>query len=127
MTEESFLQIFSRRLRYYMSIHDISQKELAEQLGVGTTSVYNWCNGIKSPRMDKVDRMCKIFGCRLSDLMESAPAAAPLQLTPLEEKIITRYRISPATIQGAVCDILHVSQEDADNAQYSESNNTNAG
>lgn len=28
-----------------------------KKLGVGSTSVYNWCNGIKSPRMDKVDVM----------------------------------------------------------------------
>lgn len=76
--------------------------------------------------VDFNDLIARIDGdVRLS--LDPAPAAAPLQLTPLEERIITRYRISPATIQGAVCDILHVSQEDADNAQYSESNNANAG
>lgn len=48
----------------------MTQVELSKKLGVGTTSVYNWCNGVKSPRMDKVDAMCKLFGCRRSDLME---------------------------------------------------------
>ena len=48
----------------------MTQLELSKRLGVGTTSVYNWCNGIKTPRMDKVDAMCKIFNCKRSDLME---------------------------------------------------------
>lgn len=48
----------------------MTQLELAHKLGVGTTSVYNWCNGIKSPRMDKVDKMCSILGCLRSDFME---------------------------------------------------------
>ena len=115
MTEESFLQIFSRRLRYYMSIHDISQKELAEQLGVGTTSVYNWCNGIKSPRMDKVDRMCKIFGCRRSDLMESAPAAAPdlLPLSAEESDLVLGYRSASEDTRAAARAVLGVKKDAA--------------
>ena len=48
----------------------MTQLELSKRLGVGTTSVYNWCNGIKTPRMDKVDAMCRIFNCTRADLME---------------------------------------------------------
>ncbi len=70
MSEREFNQIFSERLRYYLNKYDITQLELSKRLGVGTTSVYNWCNGIKTPRMDKVDAMCKIFHCKRSDLME---------------------------------------------------------
>lgn len=70
MLERDFNQIFSERLRYYLSKHEMTQLELSKRLGVGTTSVYNWCNGIKTPRMDKVDAMCKIFDCKRSDLME---------------------------------------------------------
>lgn len=70
MSERDFNQIFSERLRYYLNRYEMTQLELSKRLGVGTTSVYNWCNGIKTPRMDKVDAMCKIFNCRRSDLME---------------------------------------------------------
>lgn len=70
MSEKEFNAVFSKRLRYFLDKHDMTQNELAKRLGVGTTSVYNWCNGIKSPRMDKVDKMCEIFNCRRSDLME---------------------------------------------------------
>lgn len=70
MSEKEFNAVFSKRLRYYLEKYDMTQNELAKRLGVGTTSVYNWCNGIKSPRMDKVDSMCSIFNCKRSDLME---------------------------------------------------------
>lgn len=69
MPEQEFNKIFSKRLRFYLNKYDITQAELAKRLGVGTTSVYNWCNGIKSPRMDKVDAMCEIFNCKRSDLI----------------------------------------------------------
>lgn len=70
MSEKEFNAVFSKRLRYYLEKYDMTQNELAKRLSVGTTSVYNWVNGIKSPRMDKVDAMCSIFNCKRSDLME---------------------------------------------------------
>ena len=69
MPEQEFNAIFSKRLRYYLNKYNITQVELAKKLGVGTTSVYNWCNGIKTPRMDKVDAMCELFHCKRSDLI----------------------------------------------------------
>ncbi len=73
MPEQEFNTVFSKRLRYYLNMHGITQAELAKKLGVGTTSVYNWCNGIKTPRMDKVDAMCDLFHCNRSDLIEDKP------------------------------------------------------
>lgn len=70
MPEQEFNAVFSKRLRYYLNKYEITQAELAKRLGVGTTSVYNWCNGIKAPRMDKVDAMCDLFHCKRSDLIE---------------------------------------------------------
>lgn len=82
MPEQDFNAIFSKRLRYYLNKYDITQVELAKKLGVGTTSVYNWCNGIKTPRMDKVDAMCDLFQCKRSDLMEDPMSKEP----PLSSK-----------------------------------------
>ena len=67
--EKTFNSIFARNLRHYLDINQMTQVELAKKLNVGTTSVYNWCGGIKIPRMDKVDKMCQIFGCNRSDLI----------------------------------------------------------
>lgn len=78
MPEQEFNAVFSKRLRYYLNKYGITQIELAKKLGVGTTSVYNWCNGIKTPRMDKVDMMCDLFHCNRSDLMEEKKEQAQI-------------------------------------------------
>jgi repressor LexA len=84
MSEREFNEIFAERLRFYLKKYDMTQLELSKRLGVGTTSVYNWCNGIKTPRMDKVDAMCTIFNCKRSDLMnEPATPAAPVKGYPV--------------------------------------------
>ncbi len=70
MGTSEFNIIFSNNLRRLLEENGMTQLELAKRVGVGTTSVSNWCKGIKVPRMDKVDAMCKIFSCRRSDLME---------------------------------------------------------
>lgn len=70
MSEREFNEIFSNRLRFFLEKNKMTQAELAQHLKVGTTSVYNWCNGVKTPRMDKVDAMCRLFGCMRRDLME---------------------------------------------------------
>lgn len=70
MGEKDFNTIFSKNLIRFLQINGMTQAELAERLGVSTATTSNWCNGIKAPRMDKVDKMCKIFGCLRSDLIE---------------------------------------------------------
>lgn len=65
MKESEFNKVFSRRLKYYLAQNNMSQLDLSKRLGVGTTSVSNWCMGTKSPRMDKVDAMPMLIseGC----------------------------------------------------------------
>ena len=92
MPEQDFNAVFSKRLRYYLSKNDMTQVELAKHLGVGTTSVYNWCNGIKTPRMDKVDAMCDLFHCNRSDLIEEKiePKEKAPELTARDERDIKK-------------------------------------
>lgn len=68
--EKDFNKIFSTNLKKFLELYDMTQLDLAKRLNVSNTSVSNWCMGTKSPRMDKVDAMCKIFHCKRSDLME---------------------------------------------------------
>ena len=96
MSEREFNDIFSERLRFYLNKYEITQLELSKRLGVGTTSVYNWCNGIKTPRMDKVDAMCEIFHCKRSDLMEdkseeTKPTTLAAQYTEEELEEIKKF------------------------------------
>lgn len=70
MNERDFNEIFAFNLKSRMEDKDVSQNELARYLNVSPTSVNNWCRGLKTPRMDKIDRLCKFFNISRSDLME---------------------------------------------------------
>lgn len=61
MSEKEFNEIFSGNLVRYLESRNMSQNELAKYLGVSPTSVNNWCRGLKSPRMDKVDKIFSMF------------------------------------------------------------------
>lgn len=67
--EKNFNDIFSKKLKYFLNIYEMNQAELAKRLGVGTTTVSEWCNGKKTPRMSKVDAMCELFHCKRSDFL----------------------------------------------------------
>ena len=67
--EKDFKKVFSDNLRYHLEICNITQVELAHRLGVGTTSVYNWTSGLKTPRMDKIDKICSILRVSRNDLL----------------------------------------------------------
>lgn len=68
----------------------MTQSDLAKRLGVSTQSVTNWCKGAKTPRMDKVDSMCKIFNCRRSDLMEEESS---IPLNNNDKTILDKYHL----------------------------------
>lgn len=70
MSEQEFNILFAKNLNHYLQANDRTQLDLANHLGVSTSAVSAWCRGVKIPRMDKVDAMCKYFGIKRSDLME---------------------------------------------------------
>ena len=85
-------RIFADRLNQFLREYDMTRSDLAKKLNVSTAAVTYWCNGIKSPRMDKVDAMCAIFHCRRSDFMEDVQPAAS-SFSPSEDKLLRNYRI----------------------------------
>lgn len=90
ISEQEFNQIFSKQLKHQLQIHEMTQSDLAKRLGVSTQSVTNWCKGAKTPRMDKVGSMCKIFNCRRSDLMEEKSS---ISLNNNDKTILDKYHL----------------------------------
>ena len=91
MGDDTFNKVFSKKLRFYLSQNSMTQVELAKKLGVGTTTVYNWCNGIKSPRMDKVDAMCELFGCSRADLVDENTVFPTPILSESAQKLLSDF------------------------------------
>lgn len=95
-------KVFVKNFKYYLNKNDITQVELAKMLDVTPASVSNWYNGIKTPRMDKIDRLCEIFNSKRSDLLEEKNyknEKINYELTEEEEVIISEYRKLSDTIK----------------------------
>ncbi len=70
MAEDEYKTIFSKNLRYYMNLRNKNQMDLMRDLNLSSSTVSNWCTGLKLPRMDKVQLLADYLGIRKSDLIE---------------------------------------------------------
>lgn len=77
INEREFNSLFGSNLSRILEDRDISQNEFARMMGVTSATVSNWCRGLKTPRMDKVDKMCQLLHIRRSDLIEKESETAP--------------------------------------------------
>ena len=65
--------IFSKNLRFYMALAGKNQIDLSRDLGVTTSTVSDWFNGKKYPRVDTMQAIADYLGVVLSDLREGEP------------------------------------------------------
>jgi transcriptional regulator with XRE-family HTH domain len=54
-------------------IRHITQKELAEMMHVAQNTISAWETGRNEPNIGAIEELCRIFGCKKSDLLESDP------------------------------------------------------
>ena len=69
INETEFNKLFGSNLSKLLESKDISQNEFARMMDVTSATVSNWCRGLKTPRMDKIDKMCGLFHIERSDLI----------------------------------------------------------
>ena len=62
--------IFVINLKKYMQQNNLQQNQLAEKINTSSATVSLWLSGERFPRMDKIEKMCKLFHCSKSDLLE---------------------------------------------------------
>ena len=61
-------EVFAKNLRYYMERSGITQKELAEIVGVSAPTVNEWLKAKKYPRIDKIEILANYFKILKTDL-----------------------------------------------------------
>lgn len=70
MTEKEYSQVVASNLKRLAYENGKAQKEIAKSLGVAPSTVACWFNGIRTPKMDSIDALCKFFHCDREDIME---------------------------------------------------------
>lgn len=63
-------EILSQNLKYYIERSGKDRRELAEIWGFPYSTVSEWVNGRKYPRIDRIEVMADYFGVMKSDLIE---------------------------------------------------------
>ena len=63
-------ETLAKNLSYYLEKTGISQKELAEVVGVAASTLNDWIKAKKYPRIDKIEIMANYFRILKSDLIE---------------------------------------------------------
>ena len=78
--------VFSSNLKRYMELRQKTRKDISEALGISYYTITDWVNGKKYPRMDKVEKLARFFGCQKSDLIEEIKSEKSTEYDGLSEK-----------------------------------------
>lgn len=93
-TELGNKEIFSRNLKRYIEKSGRSQREIAEEIGVGQSTFTDWVKGRIYPRMDKVEKLANYFGIKKSDLVEDVNFGKS-EISDKEQEILDLFHKVP--------------------------------
>lgn len=111
--EKNFNDAFSGRLRFFMNLYGLNQKDIAQKIGVSEASVSNWIKGVKVPRADKIDKMCELFNCNRSDLVKESTNEVDSKV----QEHITNYSHLHADWQALIDDLIKAAQEEPQDSE----------
>ena len=63
-------EIFASNLKYYMEIYNKDRNDLFKILDIPYTTLSDWLNAKKYPRIDKIELLANYFSIQKSDLIE---------------------------------------------------------
>ena len=64
-------KIFAENLKNYMNIYNIDRNNISQKLKIPYTTLSDWLNAKKYPRIDKIEMLANYFNVEKSDLIES--------------------------------------------------------
>lgn len=67
-------EVFAKNLRTFMTNSGKDRKEIAKALGVPYSTLTDWVNARKYPRINSIEKMAKYFGVTKSELIEDFEA-----------------------------------------------------
>ena len=96
------------RIRKYREERGLSQKQLAELIGVKNNRVSNWEQGLNRPDADILAALCRALQVSPSELLDVR--LVDDELNAHERKVIMAYRAKPE-LQPAVNILLGIDAE----------------
>lgn len=93
MTTVDNKAILASNIQYYLDLKGKERQEMAKDLGFNYSTVCNWFQGVKYPRIDKIEKMAEYFGINKSELIEKHShelkelPAIPANATPIDNLV----------------------------------------
>lgn len=87
--------VFVNNLCHYMQMRGVDQSDIVTALGISASTVSDWVNGKKYPRVDAMQKIADYLGVLLSDLTTEHTddtASSLNSLTPSESELISIFR-----------------------------------
>lgn len=110
MTNLGNKEVLAKNLTYYVNRSGKTQNEIAEIIGVATSTFNDWVKGKKYPRIDKIELLANYFGILKSDLIEDKDnkTVSPdkLALTEGERVLIDLFKQVPEDKQKLVIEMI---------------------
>lgn len=78
-------RIFAKNFNYYLTINNKTQADIVQDLHITASTVSDWANGKKYPRVDKMQMLADYFGILKSDLTEEHEEAKMTDDIELQE------------------------------------------
>lgn len=69
MNDQEYARIIANNLRNVMYESGKTQAEVCADLGIKKTTMSNWMNGKRIPRMHNIDALCQYFGIQRENLL----------------------------------------------------------
>ena len=88
MTEIEQKEIFSKNLNDLLEHRRLSQKEVADAIGVLPQTFNRWVQGLSLPRMNKVQKLADYFHIKKSDLIDEQDEGKGKPLPPDDNRTL---------------------------------------
>ena len=103
-------ETMAKNLKYYIAKSGKDRRELAEVWGFPYSTVTEWINGKKYPRIDRIEIMADYFGILKSDLIEKVSedgySPSEPQLTEGEKVLLDLFNRVPEDQQQLVLQMI---------------------
>ena len=99
---ESRRTILARNLQKYMDEKGKSRNDICHDLRFKYSTFSDWCNGVKYPRIDKIEILANYFCIEISDLIEEKQPSDFEGLLEKNQRLIDWFRSLPEEKQKAI-------------------------
>ena len=123
MDTSEHARIVAKNLKRLAYENEKTQADIAKDLGIKQSTLSSWMTGARLPRMDKIDMLCKYFGCLRVDILEDRGFTSPKPPTEEELRLVYAFRKALPSIKTSVEVLLGLI--DVNDASYESERYTN--